>query len=953
MTYDLSVLEKYRQALLLAEAVGWLHDYRKCSEEHLRAHGAAGGNQQTPPEWPTALLNAELVLLGSTDALRTLLDHWSARRRPENPSENLLCLSRCHNTAHVDKRDPRAGQQSHPAQMSSPLGYERPIPQGLTTRLTDEISWNDLNAYSERRRDALRQAVERLFGQVSADTRRPINEISLWSWGWLVGSLYKAALARALLLAPSRFELTDPRWRFLSVRCDALTFVTGTVRLTDLLARRELLRDSLDRVRKLLEVTYPLGSEVYRDEDGSVFVVPDLHGLLDAQGPIDAQTGCAATLRMLVLRAFSEGTIEHKPHLCLGGELLPNVTLDPHSWRGQDPDTHQGDDIPSLGKVLRMRVSYEVEPSSFARAWPRGAEICPVCGIRPQSGEEKAGKRKVCDVCEQRRLDRSRLWASTPQSDTIWLDEVADVSGRLALIAGSFDLTHWVSGHLVTSLLNDPAAALEPAVSKAPSFSRISRVWQTTQRFWLDVRDTVLDRTLADDRRRLLLWPSGHLDAGAFHVYGLALTPTVTLDVVWYPRHEEGGYLISAGNLCRAARELGAAREIYRSPAAAAIWVQDWIDDHIVRPGAPAVLQDPDAGAGEKAETFAEVGIVRTDHQDRRYATAIPILAEPRTFMTLVPADRALDVVRAIKAKYEREMGKVRNRLPMHLGIVYATRRTPLRAVLDAGRRLLDYDCPATQPWSVAGVADIDGAPDDLGADPHFAAWRQVRLKRGSRVATWRVPLRMGDGETRDDWYPYVYLATEAEPTEERPSRFQAPLPFPWAGDDEHRWMVHAGDLCPGDEVYFTPATLDWVWLDSAARRFEIAYDDAGQRRGEGVSARKPYLLDDLDTLDAIWATLSTKLSTAQIHALCESIETRREEWQPTADDGVFLQFCRDALANAQWTTPPWDPTHPRSAWLDTWQHYAASGWLTDVVQVRMQVQKENVGTPAQQEAHA
>jgi len=950
MTYDLSVLEKNRKALLLAEAVGWLHDYRKCSEEHLQAHGAAGGSQQARPQSPTALLNAQLALLGSTDDLRTLLDHWSGRRRPESPSKNLMCLSRCHNTAHVDKRDPRAGQQNHPAQISSPLGYERPMPQELTTRLATEIPWNDLNTYSECGRDALRQAVERLFGQASADTRRPINEISLWSWGWLVGSLYKAALARALLLVPPRLELADLRWRFLSVRCDALTFVTGTVRLTDLLARRELLRNSLDRVRNLLEVTYPLGSEVYRDENGSVFVVPDLDGLLDARGPIEVQTKCAATLRMLVLRAFSEGTIEHKPHLCLGGELLPNVTLDPHSWRGQDPDTHQGDDIPSMGEVLGMGVAYEVEPSSFAKAWPRGAEICPVCGIRPQSGAKKAGERKVCDICEQRRLDRSSLWASTPQSDTIWLDEVADVSGRLALIAGSFDLTHWVSGHLVTSLLNDFATDSKPAEGKAPSFSRISRVWQTTQRFWLDVRDTVLDRALADDRRRLLLWPRGHLDAGAFHVYGLALTPTVTLDVVWYPpRHEEGGYLISAGNLCRAARELGAAGEIHRSPAAAAIWVQDWIDDHIVRPGAPAVLQDPDAGAGAKAETFAEVGIVRTDHQDRRYATAIPILAEPRTFMTLVPADRALDVVRAIKAKYEREMGKVRNRLPMHLGIVYANRRTPLRAVLDAGRRLLDYDCPAAQPWSVTAVADAGGPPDDLGADPHFAAWRQVRLSRGSRVATWRVPLTMGDGATTDEWYPYVYLATDAEPTE-RPSRFRAPCP--WAGGSE-RWMVHARDLRPEDEVYFTPATLDWVWLDSAARRFEIAYDDAGQRRGQGVSARKPYLLDDLGDLDDIWTTLSTKLSTAQIYALCESVEARREAWQPTADDPVFLQFCRDAVANAQWTTPPWDSTHPRSAWLDTWQHYAARGWLTDVVQVRMQVQKENVGTPAQQEAHA
>ena len=34
---NLGILKKNRDVLLLAEAIGWLHDYRKCTDEHLKA----------------------------------------------------------------------------------------------------------------------------------------------------------------------------------------------------------------------------------------------------------------------------------------------------------------------------------------------------------------------------------------------------------------------------------------------------------------------------------------------------------------------------------------------------------------------------------------------------------------------------------------------------------------------------------------------------------------------------------------------------------------------------------------------------------------------------------------------------------------------------------------------------------------------------------------------------
>ncbi|WP_421658967.1 hypothetical protein [Leptothermofonsia sp. ETS-13] len=62
----------------------------------------------------------------------------------------------------------------------------------------------------------------------------------------------------------------DLRWRLLSIRVNGLEYITNVIRLPDLLSRQDILNDSLDKVRHLLEEEYPLGNEVYRDENGSL-----------------------------------------------------------------------------------------------------------------------------------------------------------------------------------------------------------------------------------------------------------------------------------------------------------------------------------------------------------------------------------------------------------------------------------------------------------------------------------------------------------------------------------------------------------------------------------------------------------------------------------------------------------------------------------------------------------
>ncbi|GIX47785.1 MAG: hypothetical protein KatS3mg131_1996 [Candidatus Tectimicrobiota bacterium] len=699
----------------------------------------------------------------------------------------------------------------------------------------------------------------------------------------------------------------------------------------------------------MLEVEYPLGTEVYRDENGSIFVVP----------------GCEkgdCTLNLLRLQDDNgkslEALLEKKFLDALAGEIVPRIELDEEPWWGQDPGwkskQSQGilqfnDEYPPVAEHLKP-VESGADPQRLWQDWQnQRAEVCTVCGLRPQS--PKIRDRHICEVCNERRARRVRGWLED-LSTTVWINEVADDNARVALIVGRFDLTHWLDGTLVRTLrVTDPASPTPPkyVTEKIPSFVRLHRILNTTRRFWqelcptdpeVNMKESVVGRSVQPRRPRLEIQgafspahPATSLER--YQAYELVLERGIALSVVW---DEDGRRFITCDNLdyLESERQLG------------------WSIKEILQ-GATVRIEQP-VGYGAQNRLIGDFVVSKVDELAPEYLPVIPLLAEPQTFMALVPADRAIEVVKGIKAKYEQEMGKVRNRLPLHLGVVFAHRRTPLRAILDAGRRMLKQHAPA-KGWEIVcaarkSIEKQDPLPERFqkeGKD-HFKEWLEVTLKKEDRQLVWNVPLLMGDGQTRDNWYPYIFLDQTVEPTGRRRA-FQALNPW----TDQKQWLVHVEDLKPGDTVFFTPATFDWVWLDSNARRFEIAYDGQVQRRSSHQKQR-PYLLDELETLESIWQTLESHLHRAQIHMLRETIEAKRAAWGFPYDE-TFRRFCRDLLAEAEWRRGtsrapkarrnklPWEvDSREKGQWLERWADYAARGWLSDAVELYGEILKARGG---------
>ncbi|RLC90208.1 MAG: hypothetical protein DRI37_02035 [Chloroflexi bacterium] len=825
---------------------------------------------------------------------------------------------------------------------ASVFGYEKPLvwQKWVVKRKqsTDWIikTWNkplDLRGELLARLQPLQEAL--------GDTQRPINEISLWDYSKATAALFKTAIAQAIFTK----QMPTPanmRWRLISVRLDALDFLFQVNKLADLIARRQLLDDSYQIIRHLLEVEIPIGSEVYADEHGIIFVLPELPGWSAAE--------IRDTLTRQIYNALdnpeSLQTLPAPSVLYGASDVRPAILVGP---------VERGKKL-KLKEVLPKKESISVPPPQQIAAWWQSStedreDRCTICGLRPEgyieSGlpsfvtRQKAKDRHLCGICLARRGRRAQEWAETKSEKTIWIDEVADVHGRVALVVGRFDLDDWLDGTLVRSLAigTDKAGIW---LAKPPTFVRIHRVWRTTKKFWDSVQGAMFS-SLQDDRRRLLLWLDKQPDLGDYHAYELDLGST-TMSMAWIPpRKGQKGYFISTDNLEYVAKQLGAEKDIYEDAASSAIFVEDFIQREFVQKGHELVLHNPECSSSERKRNLLRgCKVTRTEHQDRAYSTAIPILAEPRTFMALVPADRALEVIKAIKAKYEREMGKVRNRLPLTLGAVYFGRRTPLAAALDAGRRMLRVDKsanPQMGAWKVVEEVEMkekDAAPKYLQKE-HFTRWAKVTLERKARRVVWRVPLRMGDGETEDCWYPYIFVKQPATdfPLAERDRKFQAP--YPWVLDEQGKpqelWLVHAGELKKDDVVYFTPSTCDFEYLDTTARRFEVSYD-GGQRRGTDKRQR-PYLLEELEQIEQVWADIQA-LATSQIKALAVLIETKRQDWQqPTGDAALalpeadpFRQFCCDALKQT-------------GVYSETLERAALSGMLNDTLELHLTIRTQ------------
>lgn len=820
----------------------------------------------------------------------------------------------------------------------------------------------------------LRYRLESSFRYALGDTRRPLNHISLFDQTVSTVAFYKAELARVALDGWHEPVTTDfnkkYKFRLLRINYNGIRFWGETDTIGDLKARKALIDEMVLNVERIITCRFPLGYLAYKDENDAVFLIPDTPSILSLEYDNES-------LETLIKRESSTLT---------EGEVIPILHVDKKESRW----------AATLGSILDADINEpSIDTVKIAASWESTSEeVCLICGIRPQGGSAKAKNRKICNTCLDRRKNRCEEW-SRKLDTTIWIDEVSDNNGRIALIVGKFYIKDWINGKLINTLLgrllpsisqnwnrglhtfkeiteeikkelskrdigketpflesfvgrtgikrglpkNETVKALydllvvhreeggtpletPPTIENAEmlfqalfaqetSFARIRRIWETTRQFWQDILPLDKNEITHSETRevtgitgpRLLM--KGDITVKndvpfPYHAYEIVHDESGTrISVVWDENRQ--GFIV--------VENLG--------------YISTLLGEEIKNLKGKLKVEEP-TGYGAKNREWGSINVKEvTEIPESEYVPAIPILAEPSTFMALVPADKAFELVKRIKVKYECEMGKVRNRLPLKVGIIFTHQYTPLRVILDAGQRMV-REVPPIAMWEVTNTLK------SKNSDPWFKETIQISMQNNTVV--WDVPGCMGDGQTEDNWYPYVFLQDWGNNPHPETRNRSLKTYSPW--NNQLTWLVHVRDIHPGDTIYFTPSIFDFEWLDTNSRRFEIAYEK-GKRLGE-KGIRRPYLLDNIEILENIWNTLKITATNNQIYALRDTIEQKRREWN---SGEVFRQFCRDTLATLQWTSPPWGNTAEK--WLDDWADYAVKGWLSDAVELYVQVMKK------------
>ncbi len=948
MTPDLKILADNRDALLLAEVGAWLHDMGKCADSFLKPDGMgfnaknckdnlnvnphkavySSDDLKNLPYWnklstdrgqcsrleeanhSTALwktlnqLNidvnkldkkVQINVLGYETTIRELIlwgrplvsDNYKNFKKILRKSIELAAyLGRSHQAAHIEKEEGGRDQTGN-IFLSSPFGYEKEKLESLNNRIKDVLnsflqSPNDFNTFNN--------TLEKNFRLAAGDTRRPINEVTLWDWSSIVAALYKSALAGALL--GNKPEPNDLKWRLMAIRFNSEQIWGNASKIPVLFAGKKWLSDGLDNVKNLLEKTYPLGNEVYRDENGSIFVVPDIKNLLKIKDSEKDQ-------------ALGE-LISEK--LGYDAEVVVTPKFS-DSWWGQKPPNHpilKDDKTPPIGKMLKEKPYSPPDPETVKKWWEdaiskaqkegrNNPEICNISWLRPQGPTKKGFQRKASDYWAGKVRGSAKDWTNS-LNKTIWIDEVADSNGRICLIVGKLDIKDWLSpdGCINTLFVKPPNGDPKNAVPKTPSFARIRRVWETTKKFWEDVEQDFKETVNPIDERLKIIGEFKPKN-GNNHLLNNNAYEADLNGVRFSIFNSNNKGLLVIENLQWLAKKMGAKQKDLEPYESSVEYVKREIEDK------PLKIYDPEGENREKPIGLLKVS--KIEDESTSYTPAISILSEPSTFMAIVPANKAMEVAKCIKEKYEKEIGKVRNRLPLAMGMVFAKSHTPLVALMDAGKRMLKIPTEE-EDWVLNGDAEdcnnncILNFNDDI---------------------IWKVSVKMRDGITDDVWYPYFYVNGVPKG---RSRAFKSPK----------GWLVHVKELKKGDRVKVTPSRFDFEFLDTSSRRFEVIYDSHGKRRGTTKSER-PYLLDELDNFERLWNILSEKLSRSQIKNIIGLIETKREEWLPEDRNDVFEKLVHDVLHNANWRGEI--PTN-----IGELEQAAISGKLRDIVEFYMDILK-------------
>jgi len=280
-----------------------------------------------------------------------------------------------------------------------------------------------------------------------AETRRAANDVTLWDHSYATAAIMKALLVQDVL---SNFTISflegervkqhfSFRLNILGVGWDASRILGEAQDLLGISGRERLIEEVKEKVKDILEFEIPVGNCIYEDNNSVCFLVPENINLVLAEIKRKVVSEVAG---------LSDGVII--PAICINKKANPYPS---------ELITEVLEELNKRAKAPISQEKIEIRDIKWIKEWNgiKEGEVCVECGKRPRMKD-----RDICWRCQEFRIEGLKeikgAFAEV-QDETVWLDEIADKNGNIALICGSIPLEKWLNGEVLKTIfvktLND------------------------------------------------------------------------------------------------------------------------------------------------------------------------------------------------------------------------------------------------------------------------------------------------------------------------------------------------------------------------------------------------------------------------------------------------------------------------------------------------------------------
>jgi len=296
-------------------------------------------------------------------------------------------------------------------------------------RFLDENNYYD-NPNWKHIREFVIKELKNWYSHLLSDSRFPVNDVTLYDQAYMSATMFKASIAGIFLnTTQSQNYISNPqsiKWQILGVQYDKLSLAEKGLKPAHIIWYREKSKELDDVIKNIVESDYAFGNEIYRDESGIYFLVPDGIKIEDIEN-----------VKNKILCEFK---------CSFNDEEFPYISFTKPS-RG----------TMNLTSLLKKAKENFLKADNSLKSQLQNVDgaigICQVCQNRLVEKKEDEDETLMCNICRDRKRGRVKKWLHHQAGETIWIDELADSNNRVALVNLKFELMEWLNGGLLSSML--------------------------------------------------------------------------------------------------------------------------------------------------------------------------------------------------------------------------------------------------------------------------------------------------------------------------------------------------------------------------------------------------------------------------------------------------------------------------------------------------------------------